>query len=71
MKDTKRVRAHNSQEFIDDFKRVSKIMVWSRETQDFFRVRKMEVWESAKDKHISYEMSDRIFVSPQMVMVIN
>lgn len=65
----KEVRKHNSQKFIDDFKRMSQCMIKSK-YGDVYEVKKSDVWRNAKEDEILYEITDKIFVRVRDVMLI-
>lgn len=67
---TKKVLELNTQQFINDFKRVREIMIQPDLTQEFFKATKKEVWEAAQRSRINYYMSDKVFKVLRDVMVI-
>lgn len=65
----KKVRQNNGQKFIDCFKRLYTIGVYSK-SGDFYVVKKSHVWENAESSKIEYYLTDLIYANRRIVMVI-
>lgn len=65
----KEVRKYNSEEFINDFKRIREFVIKSR-NRDLYTVSKAQVWENAKKAEIFYEITDRIYLVKRNVMLL-
>lgn len=63
-----KVRAMNGQTFINDFNSVYDIWVWPIGSQIYLSCLKMDLWRSAKNSVIKYEMTKK--KSGGTVMVI-
>lgn len=68
--ETKKVRAIQGDQFIQDFKKVNTIVVYADTTGRTFPVQKNDVWDRAKDTKIYYKMTDQVFQSGRLVMLI-
>ena len=66
----KKIREKNSQQFIDDLKKVSGVMVWAQNTDTFLSTTKKELREEAETMKIHYYITDRIFKVKRDVMVV-
>lgn len=65
----KKVREHNSQQFIDDFKRLCSFGMLSK-SGDFYHITKSEIWKKAQEGKILYTLNDKIFVSKRTSMIL-
>ncbi len=65
-----KILEHNQEQFLKDIKSVREVLVYSNDSRAFLKVRKLEVMREAEDRKIYYFMSDTIFVSKRMTMVI-
>lgn len=68
--ETKRVRAVQGDQFIQDFKKINTIVVYADVTGRTFPVQKNDVWDRAKDTKIYYKMTDQVFQNGRLVMLI-
>lgn len=66
----KKIRQHNDQQFLDDFKSVRQILISPRNTGAYFNVSKKEVKERAEEQIIHYYLTDKIFAVKRTVMVV-
>lgn len=66
----KKVKEHNSQQFLDDLKRVRTVMVFAPNTGTFLTITKKELLKEAENIHIKYHINDKIFKIKRDVMVI-
>lgn len=66
----KKILQSNVPEFFDDLKKSSEIMVFTGKTRHFFKIRKIELLESAERSEIRYYLTDEIFKVKRTVMVI-
>ena len=66
----RKVREHNDEEFIKNFKSVRSIVLYASTTQDFFCVTKSEVAKMAENCKIRYYMANDIFANRRNVLVI-
>jgi len=66
----KKIRENNSQEFIDDLKRVRDVMVLPSNSNAYLHVTKQELRKEAETEKIIYYITDKIFMSVRDVMVI-
>lgn len=66
----KKIKEWNSQEFLDDLKRVRDILVQPDITQAYFRITKRDLKRMAETCEINYYMTDKIFVVKRDVMVV-
>lgn len=60
----------NDKKFLSDLKSVRDVMVFAQATRTFLPTKKLDVRNQAKRDKIKYYMTDEIFVSKRMVMVI-
>lgn len=51
-----KIRQHNGQQFIDDFKRAKTIIVFAYNSETTFEVQKQDVWDIAKQMKLHYNM---------------
>ena len=70
MASIKKIRKHNSQKFLDDLKRVREVMVITPQTNQFFRITKRELIETAEQSEVFYHIDDEIFKIKRDVMVV-
>lgn len=68
--ETKKVRAVQGDQFIQDFKSVSTIVVWAANSGRSFPTIKLDVWERAKTEKIDYFMTDDVYANRRVVMKI-
>lgn len=66
----KKIKQHNSQEFLDDLKKVTECMVIAKESNAWLTVMKKQVRKEAEDEKISYYLSTEIYRVGRLVMVI-
>ena len=66
----KKIKEHNSQEFIDDLKRVSECLVITKESNAYLTVMKKQLRKEAENEKIYYYLSNKIFKVGREVMVI-
>ena len=68
--ETKKVRAIQGDQFIQDFKSVRTVVVWAANTGRSFPVLKVDVWQRAKTEKIDYYMTDDVFANGRVIMKI-
>lgn len=68
--DTKKIKQHNDQKFLDDVKRIRDIMVCPKSSGIWLHVKKSELLREAENKKIEYYITDKIFVQKRYSMVI-
>jgi len=66
----KKIKVHNSQQFLDDLKRVRDVMVIPVRSKAYLHVSKKELRKEAEEVEIKYYITDKIFISVRDVMVI-
>jgi protein tyrosine/serine phosphatase len=66
----KKIKEHNSQQFLNDLKKVSDVMVITTESNAYLHVSKKELRKEAEKVKINYYMTDKIFRRVRNVMVI-
>ena len=66
----KKIKKHNSQQFLDDLKRVRDVMVITPKSNAYLHVTKKELRKEAETCKISYYITDKIFISVRDVMVV-
>ena len=66
----KKIKEHNSQQFLDDLKRVRDVMVITTKSNAYLHVSKKELRKEAEDGEIRYYITDKIFRSVRDVMVV-
>ena len=67
---TKEIRELNSQQFLDDLKQVTAVMVFAHKSFIFLHVTKKELLQEAKNRKIDYYITDKIFTALRNVMVV-
>lgn len=65
----KTVIVHNGEQFIKDF-RAYRPYAYTKATSDFFKIRKLDIWETAQRKQIKYYLTDKIFRNGRTVLVV-
>ena len=66
----KKIKEHNSQEFLDDLKRVTECLVITKESNAYLTVMKKQLRKEAEDEKIHYYLSTKIYRVGREVMVI-
>lgn len=66
----KKIKQHNSQQFLDDLKSVRDVMVKVHSTDTYLHVTKREVLKEAENRKINYVLTDGAFRNRRTVMVI-
>ena len=66
----KKIKKLNSQQFLNDLKRIRDVMVLASTSKTFLHVQKKELLKEAETEKIHYCMTDKIFKSRRDVMVI-
>ena len=66
----KKIKQHNSQEFVDDLKRVSECLVITKKSNAYLTVRKNQLRKEAEDEKIHYYLSTKIYRVGRLVMVV-
>ena len=64
------VLKYNTQQFLDDLKRVRTVVIYAQTTRDFFITTKIQALKAASRDTINYVMRDDIFLNKRLVMVI-
>jgi len=64
----KKVRKHNTAEFIEDFKRLNSFVVFTK--SGFYEIKKSEIWKAATDGEIFYYLTDKLYVRKRTTMVL-
>jgi len=67
----RKIRKHNTNEFIKDLKSVSEVVVWVSKTTSYLKVRKSEVAELAEAGPVYYYLTDKIFKVRRTSMVLH
>ena len=65
-----KIKEINGIQFLIDLKKVSEVMVYASNTNEFFRIRKMDVKKRAAESKIEYHLTNEIYVVGRMVMVV-
>lgn len=65
-----KVRIHNTQEFLDDLKKVAQVMVIAPKSNAYLGVTKSAVMKEAEEEQIFYYISTKIYKVERPVMVI-
>jgi len=65
-----KVRQHNGQQFIDDFKKAKTILVFAYNTENQFEIKKQDLWNFAKVKKVHYSMKYCPFVQPRICLTV-
>jgi len=66
----KKVRETNSQQFIDDLKKVSEAMVISHKSNAYLTVKKSQLLKEAQNEKIYYRLTREIYSVGRLVMVV-
>ena len=66
----KKIKEHNSQQFLDDLKRVGDVMVITPKSNAYLHVSKKELRKEAEGGKINYYITDKIFRRVRDVMVV-
>ena len=66
----KKIKKHNSQQFLDDLKRVRDVMVIMPKSNVYLHVTKSELMREAEEMKIHYYITDKIFKVVRDVMVV-
>ena len=66
----KKIKEHNSQQFLDDLKRVRDVMVITPKSNAYLHVSKKELRKEAMEGKIHYYITDKVFRVVRDVMVI-
>lgn len=67
----KKVREHNGQQFIDDFRRCrGSIVCYVPATSQFFAVLRMDVWRKALQGKVHYMISQEVYKVKRDTIVI-
>jgi hypothetical protein len=66
----KKIKEHNSQQFLDDLKRVRDVMVIMPKSNAYLHVTKQELRKEAMEGKIHYYITDTIFRVVRDVMVV-
>ena len=56
--ETSKILKHNSQELLDDLKRVKDVIVYAEKTDCHFEITKSNLLRRAESKHINYYVFD-------------
>lgn len=68
---TKKVREHNGQQFIDDFRRCrGTIVCYVMATGDYFAVLRMDVWQKALQGKVHYMILNEVYKVKRDTIVI-
>lgn len=65
-----KVRKHNGQQFIDDFKRARTILAFTYNTENQFEIKKQDLWNFAKVKKVYYSMKHCPYVVPRVCLTV-
>lgn len=65
-----RIKQFNDKQFLIDLKKVRDVMVKTDYTKTFFKIRKIEVLDIAKNGKVSYYLTDEVFRNKRTVMVV-
>jgi hypothetical protein len=65
-----KIRQYNSAQFLVDIKAATACVVIAKRTRSYMRVSKTEVLQTAENQKIIYYLSDTVFVSKQIAMII-
>lgn len=66
----KKIKEYNSQQFLDDLKRVRDVMVIMPKSNAYLHVKKSELMREAQYSKIHYYITDKIFRVVRDVMVV-
>ena len=66
----KKIKQNNTQQFIDDLKRVTECLVITEKSSAFLTVMKKQVKKEAETIKINYRLSTEIYRVGRLVMVI-
>lgn len=66
----KEIRKHNDEQFLIDLKRCYTIMVYAPTTKEFFSITKSDLIKRAIKQKISYYVTNKIFVTERLTLVV-
>jgi len=66
----KEIKKYNDQQFLDDLKIATSVMVYASITGTYLSVMKKEVFSEARNSRVRYYMTDKVFTVKRTVMVI-
>lgn len=64
------MKKHNGENFLADLKKCRNIMVYAKDTGNYFNVKKMDLKKLATERPIKYYMTEKIFVVKRWTMVV-
>lgn len=66
----KKIKQHNSQDFLDDLKSATQVMVYATNTRSYLTTSKKELMREAETRKIKYYLTREIFKVGRLVMAV-